>query len=60
MSAFKTITDQDIQALVDNELDWELEKEIRETIRLNFSYTKRYKEILAQKKLIQQWFKNNS
>lgn len=58
MHTLNIITDYDIQALIDNELDWEQEKQIRNAIKRNSEHLKRYKEILIQKKSIQQWFEN--
>lgn len=46
------ITDYDIQALVDNELDWEDEKIVRHHISENQNAGDRYKELIHQKKLL--------
>lgn len=50
------ITDYEIQALIDNELDQETEKHIRSIINKNPAYLNRYNELLKQKKIIQNWF----
>jgi hypothetical protein len=50
------ITDYDIEALIDNELDWEREKEVRRAIKNNSTHLKKYRELLLQKKLVQKWF----
>ena len=50
------ITDHDIQALIDNELDAEEEKFVRELIKKNIYAQKRYEELKQQKNLIQMWW----
>lgn len=50
------ITDHDIQALIDNELDAEEEKFVRELIKKNIYAQKRYEELKKQKNLIQMWW----
>lgn len=54
------ITDYDIQALVDNELDWEEEKRVREAIKYNSQFMKRYNTLKNQKTLIQNWWKKKT
>ena len=43
------ITDLDIQALVDNELDWEDQKRVRKAIECNAYFLVRYEELKKQK-----------
>lgn len=50
------ITDYDIQALIDNELDWETEKHVRSVINQSPALSNRYNELLNQKEVIQKWF----
>jgi hypothetical protein len=50
------ITELDIEALVDSQLDWEREKAIRREIEINPELNKYYKEMLQQKKLIIDWW----
>lgn len=52
------ITDYDIQALIDNELDWEEQKRVRKAIQENPFLLRRYNEYTKQKNLIQKWFKH--
>lgn len=54
------ITDYDIQALIDNELDWEEEKRVREAIKYNSQFMKRYNTLKNQKTLIQNWWKKKA
>jgi len=54
------INDYDIQALIDNELDWEDEKSIRAAIKEDATYTKRYEELKSQKTLLQNWWKKKT
>ena len=51
------ITDYDIQAFIDNELDWEQEKRVMQYIESNYTAKKRYEELLNQKKILQEWFR---
>lgn len=51
------ITDYDIQALIDHELSYEDEKEIRGHIESNREAQKRYEGLLQQKRLLQNWWK---
>jgi len=48
----------EIQALVDNELDWEQEKTIRERIAGDPLAREYYEKIKHQKNLILDWWKN--
>ena len=49
------INDYDIQALIDNELEWEQEKHIRAFIEHNSVAKSRYEELKEQKMLLQKW-----
>lgn len=51
-------TDLDIQALVDNQLDWEDEKQVWAGISKDPALYRRYQEILEQKKLLLAWWKS--
>lgn len=50
-----SVTDFDIQALLDNELDWEEEKRVRDYIHNNPNAMRRYKQLYDQKKALQRW-----
>lgn len=52
----KNITDNDIQALIDDELDREETAYVRTAIESNHQLLNRYNELLRQKKLIKRWF----
>lgn len=52
----QTITDFDIQALVDNELEWEQEKSIRAYLEVTPEAKRRYEELCRQKRLLQEWW----
>jgi acetone carboxylase gamma subunit len=53
------ISDADIQALVDNELDWETEKQMMDIITADSDgFSKRYIELMNQKKLLKLWWQN--
>ncbi len=54
----KTITDFDIQALIDNELSWEDEKIVRGAISKDRRNSERYEELKAQKVKLQKWWFN--
>ncbi len=56
MSSQATLTDYDIQALVDNELGWEEEKLVRAYIESNHEARKRYDELMRQKSLLRKWW----
>ena len=56
MRPFNNITDLDIQALIDNELSWEEEKKVREAIKYNSTFLKRYQTLLKQKKTLLTWW----
>lgn len=60
ITKLKNITDFDIQALIDNELDWEEEKRIREAINYNSQFMERYNILQKQKILIQNWWKQKT
>ena len=53
---FSKITDYDIQALVDGELDHERSKHVYDEIQKNQAFNKRYKELLSQKKILVRWW----
>lgn len=53
---FSKITDYDLQAYVDGELDHERLKYVREQIKENFRLKKRYDELLRQKKHLKNWW----
>ena len=57
LEAMKTITDYDIQALVDNELEYETAKKIRTRINNSPDACNRYQELIKQKHLLQEWWK---
>lgn len=54
------ISDDDIQALVDNELPWDQEKTLRSLIEHDPAADKRYKELLHQKILLRLWYGKNA
>lgn len=56
MRTVKNITDLDIQALIDNELDWEEEKKVREAIKYNSHFLKRYQTLIKQKQTLISWW----
>lgn len=58
MGPYIPVTDFDIQALIDNELDGEDEKRIRAFIEKNEDAKRRYDELKEQKSLIQKWRNN--
>lgn len=58
MGPYPPITDLDIQALIDDELDGEEEKRVRAFIENNQYAKKRYNELTEQKALIQKWAEN--
>lgn len=51
-----TITDFDIQALIDNELAWEEAKFVRAYIENHDWARERYEELLIQKRALQSWW----
>lgn len=53
----QNITDYDLQALVDNELDWEDQKHVLDYIECTPEAKKRYEELKAQKEVLQRWYK---
>lgn len=53
---FSKITDYDIQAFVDGELDHERAKYVREQIRQNSKLKKRYSDLLSQQKHLKSWW----
>jgi anti-sigma factor RsiW len=50
------ITDEDIQALVDNELSRDQEKIVLEHLKNNSYYRKRYTELEQQRQLLKKWW----
>lgn len=54
----KSITDFDIQALIDNELSWEEEKMVRSAIADDRRNSQRYEELKTQKVKLQKWWTN--
>jgi anti-sigma factor RsiW len=52
-------TDLDIQALVDNQLDWEEAKRVRAYIDATPSALKRYETLRQQKQLLVGWFQQS-
>lgn len=52
-----TITDFDIQALVDNELNWEQEKRVRLHLDTDPKAKARYEMLRTQKGLLQDWWR---
>lgn len=55
----KPITDLDIQALVDNELDEEEKQRVTKFIRSNHGARERYEELKLQKTLLNQWWQGS-
>lgn len=53
-----TVTDFDIQALVDNELNWEQEKRVRSCIEADPKAKARFELLRQQKNLLQEWWKS--
>lgn len=53
-----TPTDLDVQALVDHQLDWEEEKRVWSRVKEDPALLARYNELIAQKKLLQIWWKS--
>lgn len=56
MPALITVTEQDIEALVDNQLEWEAAKVVLQYIDKNNWAQKYYEEIVRQKKLLNAWW----
>lgn len=52
------ISDYDIQAYIDNELNHEKAKTVRAYIEENRHARERYKKLVAQKDLLKSWWKN--
>jgi anti-sigma factor RsiW len=53
----KTITDRDIQALVDNELSPEQAARVREYLLHHPRARHRYESLVRQKRLLQEWWR---
>lgn len=56
---FVIVTDMDIQALLDNELEPEKMRLVLETISRSPDLQKRYQQYLHQKDLLKLWWKDN-
>ena len=54
------VTDQDIQALVDNEFPWETEKRLLQLIKGDIRLKQRYEELVRQKKLLRLWHQHQN
>lgn len=55
---FSYITDHDIQALIDDELDHEKAKNVRAYLDRHPNAQKRYDKLTEQKRLLQNWWNN--
>jgi anti-sigma factor RsiW len=53
----KYVSEFDIQALVDNELEWEEEKRIHAYLTENPTARKYYEEMLEQKNRLKKWWR---
>ena len=53
-----TVSDMDIQALVDNELTWEDEKRVRAFIASDPKAKARYEMLRRQKLLLKEWWES--
>lgn len=53
---FHDVTDWDIQALVDNELDWERRKRVQRFVEADRQARARHEELVLQKKALQRWW----
>lgn len=51
-----TITEYDVEALVDSQLTWEDEKQVRRELESNLVLRQYYEQLLAQKKLVIAWW----
>jgi hypothetical protein len=58
--SFKGLEDLEIQALVDRELDDAAEKRVRAAIAESPALQKKYNQLLIQKQLLIEWFKEES
>lgn len=56
MDRHDTVTDMDIQALVDNELGWEEEKRVRSHLAGDPHAKARYEMLRQQKALLKAWW----
>lgn len=52
----ENITEFDIEALVDSQLDWEREKKVWSVLAHNQMLYEHYKGLVAQKKLLRSWW----
>lgn len=60
MNLSHAITDYDIQAYVDNELCHEKSKVIQNYITINEEATRRYKQLIEQKRLLKMWWQSET
>lgn len=60
MMTSQSITDFDIQALLDEELDWEDAKRIQQYINASPEAQKRYNELSQQRKMLRSWWDKNT
>lgn len=58
--SFKGLEDLEIQALVDRELDDAAEKRVRAAIAESPALQRKYNQLLIQKQLLIEWFKEES
>lgn len=54
-----TIDDFAIQALVDQQLDWESEKRVRAYMQMNPVARKRYDELCRQRDMLRSWWQQS-
>ena len=54
----QSITDYDIQALVDNELPENKARQVRDFIKKNKSAQQRYQQLQEQQELLQMWWQD--
>jgi hypothetical protein len=56
----QSVTDFDIQALADDELEWEEAKRVRAHLDTNPDAQRRYNELCRQKNLLKVWWKRTT
>lgn len=56
MNTYPSVTDYDIQALVDNELQEQHQERVRLFIQTNPQARQRYQELCRQKEILQKWW----
>ena len=54
-----TVSDLDIQALVDNELDEENQARVIKYLSHNLKARQRYEQLLAQRQKLQEWWRSS-